>query len=188
MEWVLGSLVALIAAGVVAAFIVPRRVEYAETVEIAAPVGAIYDHIRYQERLMRWSAWPSETGSGCTREGVDGTIGARTVFFTKAGKRFGDQEVIALEPNRRIELRLTGKGPPQEPVLAFELEPLAPEMTRVRLVFNNRIARPFNVVLRLAGIVRWTREMHRKDLHGLKNYAETPHRTYTGEPATELLA
>jgi hypothetical protein len=55
----------------------------------------------------------------------------------------------------------------------------------VRLEFDNTITRPFNVVLRLAGVTRWTRAMHRKDLAGLKRYAEPPHRTYTGDPAPE---
>lgn len=66
--------------------------------------------------------------------------------------------------------------------------PLAPGRTRVHAHFDNAIRRPFNLILRVAGIVRWTRAMHRKDLAGLKRYAEPPHRTYAGEPAGELLA
>jgi hypothetical protein len=182
--WSAGAGVAL-GSAVAATLATPRRVSYTEEMVVDAPVGEIYDHIRFQERLMRWSAWPSETGSACACEGPDGEVGARTVFFTKTGARFGHQEVTALEPGRRVELRLESKGPPQRPVLAFELEPLGDSRTRVTLRFDNRIAWPFNAVLRLAGVVRWTREMHRKDLAGLKRYAEPPHRTYTGEPATE---
>jgi len=182
--WVIGAVVLLIVIVVVA---VPRRVSYAESAVVGASSTDLYDHIRLQSRLMRWSAWPTETGSACSCEGVDGEVGARTVFLTKTGQRFGHQEVTELVPGRRVVLALTSKGPPQRPVVAFDLEPLAEEQARVTLSFDNYIIPPFNVILRVAGIVRWTREMHRKDLAGLKAYAEPPHRTYAGEPATELV-
>lgn len=187
MEWLI-ALAVVAALGIVAVMLTPRVVSYSEDIIVDAPASVIYDHIRYQERLMRWSAWPSETGSSCAGEGQDGTVDARTVFYTKKGQRFGHQQIIELEPNRRVVLTLEGKGPPQKPVLTFELEPQDAASTRVVLHFRNEIARPFNVLLRLFGVVRWTRAMHRKDLQGLKRYAEPPHRTYTGEPATELMA
>lgn len=187
MPWLIGAGLAALGAGA-AVFGTPKRVRYTESIEIDAPTGAIYDHIRLQERLMRWSAWPSETGSSCACEGVDGQVGARTVFFTKTGDRFGHQEVIALDPGRRVELALQSKGPPQRTKLAFELQPLSENRTKVLLHFENDITRPFNLLLRVAGVVRWTRSMHVKDLQGLKAYAEPPHRTYAGEVAHELLA
>jgi len=181
--WILGAVLLAI---VIVVAIVPRRVSYSESIVIAAPAREIYDHIRFQSRLMRWSAWPTETGSACTCEGTDGAIGARAVFLTKKGARFGQQEVTRLVPDRAVELVLTSKGPPQRPVVTFDLEPVTAETTRVTLRFDNRITPPFNVILRVAGIVRWTRAMHVKDLAGLKAYAEPPHRTYAGVSATEL--
>ncbi len=188
MEWLVGGIAVLVMVALIATFLTPRHVRYVETIDIDAPAEAIYDHIRLQERLMRWSAWPSETGSACSCEGVDGQIDARTVFFTAKGDRFGHQEVIALDPGRAVVLSLAGKGPPQKPVLTFKLFPISASRTRVELHFDNAITRPFNLILRLAGIVRWTRSMHLKDLAGLKRYAEPPHQTYIGEPAVELQA
>lgn len=187
MSWLFAG-GAILGAGALTTFLTPGRVRYTETTDIDASASSLYDHIRLQERLMSWSAWPSETGSTCACEGTDGTVGARTVFFGKDGKKFGHQEVTALEPNRRVTMVLEGKGPPHWPVLVFELEPLSPTRTRVHLHFDNKIMRPFNLILRVAGIVRWTREMHVKDLHGLKQYAEPPHKTYAGDPALELQA
>lgn len=183
--WTLGG---VFAAGFAAVALTPRRVAYMESVVIGASAAAIYDHVRFQDRLMRWSAWPSETGSTCRVEGTDGEIGARTVFLTGSGARFGHQEVVALDPGRRVDLALKSKGPPQSPRLSFVLEPLGAEETRVVLQFENTIAPPFNVILRAAGVVRWTRAMHRKDLAGLKAFAEPPHRTYAGAPVAELAA
>lgn len=159
----------------------PTRVRYTETLVIDAPARDLFDNIRLQSRLMEWSAWPSETGSTCSCENTDGEVGARTVFFSK-NKRFGHQEVTRLVDGQIVELALFSKGPPQKPVLQFELVSLSTSQTEVCLTFDNTISHPFNVILRLAGIVRWTRKMHLKDPQGLKRYSEPPFLTYEGKP------
>jgi hypothetical protein len=179
MFWIV---LALACAGLlVAVWLTPTTVRYTEALVIDASAQDLYDNTRWQARLMDWSAWPSETGSTCACENTDGAVGARTVFFSK-GKRFGYQEVTHLSNGRSVELALFSKGPPQKPVLRFDFVPLSDSRTEVRLNFENTLARPFNVILRLAGIVRWTRKMHLKDLQGLKRYSEPPFLSYVGRP------
>jgi len=162
-------------------WLVPTQVQYTETLVIEAAAQQLYDNTRLQSRLMDWSAWPSETGSTCSCENTDGEVGARTVFFTK-GRRFGHQEVTRLVDGRTVELALVSQGPPQQPLLRFDFHPLTDSRTEVRLSFSNTLRRPFNVILRVAGIVKWTRSMHVKDLQGLKRYSEPPFLTYVGQP------
>ncbi len=163
----------------------PVRLAYNETVVVAAPVKDVYDDIRLQERLMRWSAWPRETKSTCAVdtgaavEGEDGTVGARTVFFSK-GKRIGHQEIVALEENQTVAMVLEGPGPPHRPRLTFRLSPAGEGQTRVVLDFVNAFPRPFNAIWHFAGLSRWTRRMHRLDLEGLKAFSEPPHRDADG--------
>lgn len=164
----------------VAVWLTPNTVQYTEILVIEASARDLYDNTRLQARLMQWSAWPSETGSTCACENTDGDVGARTVFFSK-GQRFGYQEVTRLVDGQSVELALFSKGPPQKPVLRFDFVPVSASRTEVRLIFQNTLARPFNVILRLAGIVRWTRKMHLKDLDGLKRYSEPPFLTYIGQ-------
>jgi uncharacterized protein YndB with AHSA1/START domain len=175
MQILISAIVLLGIGIVVAVFWVPKLVNYFERIDVHAPVSLVYDAIRHQEQLMRWSAWPSATNSTCACEGEDGTVGAKTVFFSK-GKRFGYQVVSALNANQSVSLRLSSAGPPQDPTLTFVLEPTSPQTTRVHLLFENQIARPFQVLLRVFGIVRWTRSMHRKDLEGLKRFCEAASR------------
>ena len=180
--WLIGILVLAAAlAGVI--MLVPATIRYTETIDIAAPASAVFDHIRLQRRLMQWSAWPSTTQSNCAVEGPDGEVGARTVFFGRNGKRFGHQEITAIEPGRSVALSLRSAGPPQRPRLLFRILPIADDHSRIELEFTNTITRPFNVVLQVAGVVRWTRAMHVKDLQGLKRFSEPPHLTYIGGPA-----
>jgi uncharacterized protein YndB with AHSA1/START domain len=187
MEIAIAVAVVVLGLALLAILLVPSTVEYQETVHIEAPVGRVFDAVRYQGNLMQWSAWPSETGSTCSVENVDGVAGARTVFYNR-GKRFGYQEVMAIQPEKSVAIRLESAGPPQKPELTFTFDKAGPNGTLVTLHWHNTIARPFNVLLRVFGIVRWTREMHRKDLAGLKRFCEPPHVTYTGEPARTVFA
>ncbi|MGR3434453.1 MAG: SRPBCC family protein [Shimia sp.] len=173
---ILGAIVLIVA---IASALAPTRVAYTETIEIAAPIGQVYDDIRLQERLMRWSAWPAETKSTCAVEGPDGQIGAKTVFFTK-GKRVGHQEVVALDEDQTVALVLEGPGPPHTPKLTFRLTEIAPGRTRVAADFVNLLPRPFNAIWRFAGLSAWTRRLHVRDLEGLKAFAEPPHRDASG--------
>jgi len=163
----------------------PVRVAYAEEIVVDAPAADVYDDIRLQERLMRWSAWPKATRSTCAVDagaavgGADGAVGARTVFFSK-GKRVGHQEIVALEEGRSVSMVLEGAGPPHRPRLTFRLVPEDGGRTRVVLDFVNEFPRPFNAVWRFAGLSRWTRRMHRADLEGLKAFSEPPHRDADG--------
>jgi len=181
MEIVIGAVAILSGLLMIAVFLTPTVVSYTEEALIEAPVGEVFDNVRFQERLMLWSAWPSTTKSTCICEGQDGELSAKTVFFSK-GKRFGHQEVTALSENASVELTLHGAGPPQKPVLTFLFAPAPGGGTKVTLRFRNTIPRPFNLLLSMFGIVRWTRAMHVKDLDGLKRFSEPPHQTYIGEP------
>ena len=165
--------------------IAPTRLAYTDEVVVAAPVRDVYDDIRLQERLMRWSSWPRETKSTCAVDigtavgGEDGTVGARAVFYSK-GKRIGHQEIVALEEDQTVSMVLVGPGPPHRPRLTFRLSPVTHGRTHVALDFVNEFPRPFNAIWHFAGLSRWTREMHRLDLEGLKAFPEPPHRDADG--------
>ncbi|MEM9027067.1 MAG: hypothetical protein AAGC70_01730 [Pseudomonadota bacterium] len=169
---IVAVIVGLIVAAIAVVILTPRIVEYVETIVIDAPASRVHDAIRYQRDLMRWSAWPSETGSECSVEGTDGNIGAQTIFLDKKGNRFGYQEVTAIQDKAVVRFKLESKGPPHEPTVDIYTVSMEKALTTVVLHFRNDIAPPFHILLRLFGVVRWTREMHRKDLDGLKRFVE----------------
>ncbi|MEL6262373.1 MAG: SRPBCC family protein [Cyanobacteria bacterium J06626_6] len=154
-------------------FFLPNVIYYTEKIVVAAPAEQVYDNIRSQTDLMKWSAWPEETGSTCEVENTDGEVGARTVFFNK-GKRFGHQEIIALEPNKKVSMTLVDSGPLKHtPYLDFHLRSLSDTETEVTLDFTNTYQRPFQVPAKLFGVVKWVRSLQVKDLEGLKAYSES---------------
>ncbi|MEM6822690.1 MAG: SRPBCC family protein [Verrucomicrobiota bacterium] len=171
-----------IAAAVVFTIILtPRVVEYVESVEIRSCPETVYDSIRFQRDLMRWSAWPTETGSRCQTDGTDGEIHAKTIFLDKKGTAFGYQSITEVIQNQKISFSLESKGPPHIPTLDFHIIPIDNQLTRVLLHFRNDITPPFHFFLKLFGIVRWTRKMHEKDLDGLKRFIERSE-DYQGNP------
>ncbi|MEO1474186.1 MAG: hypothetical protein AAFS03_09665, partial [Pseudomonadota bacterium] len=78
-------------------------------------------------------------------------------------------------------LTLVGPGPPHKPKLTFELRPESERRTRVIAHFVNELPRPFNAIWKFAGLTKWTREMHRRDLAGLRAFAEPPHQDINGK-------
>ena len=172
MEIALYGLLLLTVVLLVLVIFLPNVVRYSEQIIVNAPIKQVYDNIRLQADLMQWSAWPEATGSTCSVENIDGTVGARTVFFSK-GKRFGHQEIIDLEPNHKVSMTLVNDGPLKHtPYLDFDLRTISDSQTEVTLQFVNTYQRPFQVPAKLLGIVKWTRELQIKDLEGLKTYSE----------------
>ena len=153
-------------------FKLPTKVQYVEEIQVNAPVKKVYDAVRFQEQLMDWSAWPSETNSQCAVKNVDGQIGAQTVYLQK-GKQFGYQEVTELIENEKVSFYLTSKAPfEQDTRMHFYLRPINENQTIVSLYFDNTLKRPSHVFPHIFGIINWTHKMHLKDLAGLKKYVD----------------
>ncbi len=166
-----------LAIGIVIAIIIllvalPTKVQYIETISVQATVSKVYDAIRFQEQLMAWSAWPTETKSQCEVKNIDGKVGAQTVYLSK-GKQFGYQEVTNLVDNEKVSFILKSKAPfEQETKLHFLLKPLDSNKTEITLWFDNTLKKPSLLLPYVFGIIKWTHNMHLKDLAGLKNYVE----------------
>ena len=172
MEHVVIGVAAVVGLVVLLAFAVSNRVGYRESITVDAPPEQVFRAVLFQEELMAWSAWPAATNSTCRVVGTDGQVGATVEYITK-GKVAGTQTVAEVAPGERVVITLTDPSPfGQKPVVTFHVRPGAAGGTEVALEFANTIRRPFQLLLKGAGIVRWVRELHRKDLAGLKAFCE----------------
>lgn len=171
---IIGVVVGLVVALGLLVWKLPTKVQYIEKIEVNAPITKVYDAIRYQEQLMEWSAWPTETNSLCRVENTDGKVGAQTVFLNQKGKKFGYQEVIHLEENKRVGFYLKSfVAPFEEDVrLEFILDELDDSRSEVILWFDEKLKKPAFLVAYFGNIISWVHEMHLKDLAGLKKYVE----------------
>ncbi|MGD1841652.1 MAG: SRPBCC domain-containing protein [Thermonemataceae bacterium] len=167
---ILGVLIALL----LLIWQLPKKVQYIETIIIKAPITKVYDAIRYQKQLMKWSAWPTETNSLCLVKNTDGQVGAQTVYTNQKGKKFGFQEVTALVENEKVSFYLKSfVAPFEEDVrVDFILKELPDTKTEVSLWFDEKLKKPFFLIAYFGGVIDWVHKMHLKDLAGLKQYAE----------------
>ncbi|MEM1318824.1 MAG: hypothetical protein AAGG75_01140 [Bacteroidota bacterium] len=152
----------------------PNKVQYIETITIDAPIDKVYDAIRFQEQLMEWSAWPSETNSLCQVKHTDGQIGAQTIYQNQKGKQFGYQEITGLVENEKVSFYLKSYVAPfeEDVQLDFILKSIADSKTEVNLWFNERLKKPAFLIAYFGNIINWVHDMHLKDLAGLKAYVE----------------
>ena len=152
--------------------VLPAKVQYIETIKVQANVARVYDAVRFQEQLMSWSAWPAETKSQCEVKNTDGQLGAQTIYLNK-GKQFGYQEITNLTLNEKVSFILKSKAPfEQETKLHFLFKPLDSKETEVTLWFDNTLKKPSFLLPYVVGIIKWTHNMHLKDLAGLRKFVE----------------
>lgn len=164
----------LLTAIVILIIVLPKKVQYIKSITAKAPIQKVYDAIRHQERLMEWSAWPSETNSLCAVKNVDGQIGAQTVYMNQKGKKFGYQEITHLVENEKVSFYLKSHVAPfEEDVrLHFILKPINDSVTEINLWFDETLKKPQFLIAYIGGITKWVHKMHLKDLKGLKEYVE----------------
>ncbi|MEM7341659.1 MAG: SRPBCC family protein [Actinomycetota bacterium] len=154
--------------------------KWTETIDIDAPTEEVFDAMLDQDRVMAWSAWPEATGFTCSVEGDSTSPGSEIVFRDKKGTIQGRQRIIAVE-GRRVRNQLQNRGPfgrTMTPTVTFEATPLDERCTRAALEFEADVPLPAGVRhLVQAGMSRWVRRLHVRDLEMLKSHVESRHTT-----------
>lgn len=148
---------------------------WTETVTIDKPVAEVFEAVRDQRVLMRWSAWPDATGYSCAVEGDGRSVGSAIVFTDSGGTEQGRQRIVEIGAGL-VRNRLRNRGPRGqwiEPAIDFRLEPYR-NGTKVELDFD--VEPPVPALLRPIAnryLERKVRPLHVEDLRRLKVLLET---------------
>ncbi len=153
------------------AFLLPREVRIERSAEIAAPPAAVFPQVNSLKSFTAWSPWqamdPAMTQSF---EGPEAGVGARMAWASKVVGD-GTQEIVASEPDRRVENRLTFSGMPPSTAV-FALEP-AGSGTKVTWTLMSDMG--LNPAARWMGVLfldRWVGADFERGLASLKARAE----------------
>jgi uncharacterized protein YndB with AHSA1/START domain len=107
IQWtlvVLGSL-ALLIVGV--GVFLPSKFEVQRAIEISAPPEKVYDHVVDTRQWKNWTAWNQrDPGMRIVYSGPPFGIGAKWSWESKTEGK-GAMEFTRVEPNRRVEYKLT---------------------------------------------------------------------------------
>lgn len=81
------------------------RVE--RSVTLHAPVEVVYGHVSTLAAMDKWSPWNErDPNMKKSMEGTDGTIGAKAMWEGNDDVGKGSQEIVALEPNMKVSMKL----------------------------------------------------------------------------------
>jgi uncharacterized protein YndB with AHSA1/START domain len=145
-----GIIVLLIAAIAITSFATPTDFKVERETTIRRPPAEIYAYAKMLKNQNEWGPWfKRDPQMHQEFRGTDGAVGFVVYWKGNGDTGEGEQEIKALEENRRIETELRFKQPWEskgDTVLAFES---AGDQTRVKWTLAGSVPRPMNVLLRL---------------------------------------
>ena len=108
LKWILGIIIALLVIFLAGAFLLPKEVEVARTIEIDAPASEIFPHVNNLKAGEAWSPWLSRDPEvQLAYSGPDDGVGAKldwTSNHPQVGN--GTSEITASEPSARATVSL----------------------------------------------------------------------------------
>lgn len=142
-------ILAVIALLLVAAAFVKKEYSVTRTVNVTKPVHIVFNYFKHLNNQKQYSIWTMRDPDAKTEtKGVDGTIGFIASWDSKnsqVGK--GEQEIIGLDENKKIDIRLQFYKPFNCAASAnFVTKDLGNSITEVAWTFNGSMPYPFNIM------------------------------------------
>ncbi len=151
-------IVALIAAG-----IMPKKMNLESEVIINKPIDEVFNFVKMIENQKYYSKWVMlDPNVKVTYVGTDGTIGAYSSWESTMDEvGVGQQEIIGMEENKRIDYELRFKVPFEATDSAYTtFEAIDSTHTKVTNGFRSKMAFPLNLMLPMI------EKMLQEDLNG----------------------
>jgi len=156
---VLGILVvALIAAGVL-----PKKMNLESEIIINKPISEVYEFVKIIENQKYYSKWVMlDPNVKVSYVGTDGTVGAYSSWESEMDEvGIGQQEIISMEENKRIDYELRFKVPFEATDTAFTtFEAIDSSHTKVTNGFKSKMPFPMNLMMPIV------EKMLKKDIDG----------------------
>lgn len=137
--------VVLIAAGVL-----PKKMNLESEIIINKPVSEVYEFVKIIENQKYYSKWVMlDPNVKVSYVGTDGTVGAYSSWESEMDEvGVGQQEIIAMEENKRIDYELRFKIPFEATDTAYTtFEAIDSTHTKVTNGFRSKMPYPLNVML-----------------------------------------
>lgn len=125
-------LLAVIALVVVLGLVGPRHSAVSRSTVVQAPVDVVYAHAGSLQRMDAWSPWHKrDPDIQVSYSSELGAVGQRSTWAGNAEVGKGEQEIIAMEPGKRVQVRIGFIEPFEAEALAdLTMEPMG-DSTRV---------------------------------------------------------
>ncbi|OFX26469.1 MAG: hypothetical protein A2041_00585 [Bacteroidetes bacterium GWA2_31_9b] len=100
--------------------IMPKAYHVERSASINAPVGIVFDQVKYFKNSSTWAPWNAyDTNMVTTIEGEDGTVGAISRWKGNKNVGSGSQEIVTIEENKRIDFKMIFLEPFESESMAY---------------------------------------------------------------------
>lgn len=169
LKIVLIVLFLIIVLPLIAALFVKKEYQVEKEMVIAQPIEQVFGYLKYLKNQDEFSVWMAmDPDVRMEYTGIDGTVGFVSAWSSEdKNVGAGEQEILAIKENARIDYELRFKEPFQSVSEAYLItEPVDLGQTLVKWGFRGRMNYPMNLMLLLMDF----EGMIGKDLHeGLEN-------------------
>ena len=127
----------------------PSRYDVSRSVTVRRDPQSVYEYLRFLKNQDHWSPW-GKKDPNMKKEfrGTDGTVGATSIWDGNKEVGAGEQEILSLDPGRRIDSELRFLKPWKSTSQAYlEVEPEGDDATRVRWGFTGRNGFPMRIMM-----------------------------------------
>ena len=130
LKWLLGIVVLLVLVFLAGAYLLPREVTVARSIEIDAPAADIFPHVNSMQATRAWSPWlDRDPNVDLTYSGPEAGVGNRMAWASENPQvGTGTQEVIASTPDSHVATALDF-GPMGTATASFDLVEVADTTT-----------------------------------------------------------
>ena len=106
VKWVAVGIAAVVVLAIVVAFLMPRHITVARSVEIAAPASAIFPLVSDLRRFNEWSPW-ADIDPATVYTFTGPTDGVGQTFHWRSGNPgvgSGSMSILAVDPDKRVDI------------------------------------------------------------------------------------
>ncbi|MGF7230828.1 SRPBCC family protein [Arachidicoccus sp.] len=163
-------LIAIIGLVLIAALFTKKDYTIKREITINQPDSIVYDYLRFFKNHKTFNAWfLKDPNMKETAKGNDGQIGFVLSYEGNKDLGSGEQELIGLEPNKKIDIELRFikpfKSVSQTP---YELQPVSANQTKVVWTMNGKMNYPLNIALLFINMDNFLGKDIQKSLENLK--------------------
>ena len=106
LKWVLGLVALLVVVFVGGAFLLPREVTVARSIQVDAAPDAVFEHVNSLQATEKWSPWIArDPDMQISYSGPEAGVGAKSEWVSESEGN-GSQEITASDPGKRVETAL----------------------------------------------------------------------------------
>ena len=174
LKIILLIIVVLIAFVFIGAIFVDGKFGVEKSIVIDRPNEVVYDYVKQLKKQPEWSVWDKmDPNSEHTYTGTDGEVGFVSAWKGNKDVGSGEQEIIAVDPGKRIDYELRFKEPFESTSKAYTtFNTVGSDQTEVTMGFEGEMVYPMRLMLLFVNMDKTLGADFQGNLENLKEVIE----------------